>query len=96
MDLNQVLNNRLQTLAHFVSMTKKLEFSESCLKVLHDSLDWNAMDCNGTTALHKACMSDNENVVKLIVDVCSITLQNQEHPQYPGTFYGSIGKHGNI
>ena len=76
-NFNQELNQRGGTLVHYVTMFGHLKLAKSLISL--ESVDWNAQDIDCNTALHIACMQDNVEFVKLIIEHCDtsvVTIQN--------------------
>ncbi len=74
LDLNQIMNNKQATLAHCAIQMNNIELINCLLQ--QPSVNWNAQDSDGNTALHLACIDDNEVIVKLIATHTSITISN--------------------
>lgn len=71
--VNEELNTNKLTLAHFACYRDQIVITRSMLQI---PVNWNSQDKDGNTALHIACLKNDVEAVKLLVDHCSITIQN--------------------
>ena len=93
-NLNHLLKKSCnQTLVHYAAVSGHLEIAKLLLKL--DSVNWNAQDINGNTALHLACTENNVEVGKLVAENCDssvITAKNKnlQTPVHIACQYGNI------
>ena len=88
-DINNTINKNKTTLAHYATQVEEIDLIKA---LLQHSVNWNAQDSDGNTALHLACMKNNTQIVSAIVGNCSITVQNSklETPVHIATVKGNI------
>ena len=92
-DFNKALNKRSGTLFHFIAISGHLDLAKLLLKF--DFENWNAQDIEGNTALHLACMQNDNEMVEIILQKCDymgITIQNnrKQTPLHIAVFNGSV------
>ncbi len=76
LNLNQIMNKKQSTLTHCAIQTNNIELINCLLQ--QPSVNWNAQDSDGNSALHLACIDDKEVIVKLIAKHTSITNSNKK------------------
>ena len=74
-DANQLVNENKTTLAHYATYLESKSLLECLLQL---SVNWDAQNFLGNTALHLACIINNAEIVSLIIDHSSMTVQNSK------------------